>query len=89
MGLVLSKYVHILSGWSAGDPGGPGTDFGQQFIEKTMKKKGFLIFLLLDFAIFPYFPIQTAGPQIGYGQQRSALHSALPIRSCGRFQSAK
>ena len=37
--------------------------FGQRIKEKTMKKKqDFLNVLLLDFAILPRIPIQTAGP---------------------------
>ena len=41
--------------------------FDQTFLEKTMKIHDFPCFpgvLLLDFAIFPRIPIQTAGPHV-------------------------
>ena len=33
MGREWSGDVHTLSGWSAGDPRGPGSDFGQRIME--------------------------------------------------------
>ena len=57
MGWEWSRDAETGAKWSDGFSGGPGTDFGQTFMEHTWKNQDFLIFLLLDFAIFPRIPI--------------------------------
>ena len=42
MGREWSGDVYTLSGWSVGDPIGPGSEFGQQFIKKTKENECFV-----------------------------------------------